>query len=146
MAFIVSVKVPVAGPWMSGVRVNAAAGVAATTTTAWVVDDIYSAAADARDIFTVGLEVWAKNTSKPSSPIEKLGLVSAVTATSIRCQVTGTAFAIADNAELYTQNPGGVALAKGKDSGQSVSGAATNALEITEDGRGNLLYTFFDLS
>ena len=145
MAFVVSVKVPVAGPIASGVKVNAAAGVAASTTTAWDVDDVYAVGGDARDVFPAGTEVWAINTSKTTNPIEKLGTVTAVTATTIRCQVTGTAFAIADNAEMYTYNPGGVAFALGKNTGQSVDGAATNGLEITEDGRGMLVFTFFDL-
>ena len=145
MAFVVSVKVPVAGPIASGVKVIAAAGVAATTTTAWNCDDIYGIGGDARDIFPVASELWAKNTAK-NNTIEKLGIVTAVTATSLRCQTTGTAFTLADNDELYTFNPGGVALALGKNSGLSVSGAATNGLEITEDGRGMLVFTFFDLA
>jgi hypothetical protein len=118
MAFTFTIKIPVAGPYPSGIKINNGAGYAAGTTAVLTCDDVYATAGDARDVFFVTQEVWAKNTSKTTNPVEFLGTTTNVTATNVRCNVGGgTKFAIADNAELYTV-----------------------------DGRGMLLFTYFDLS
>jgi len=144
MAFSTTVKIPIAGPYPSGVKINNGAGYPAATGTALTVDDVYTTGGDARDVFFVTQEVWAVNTSKVTSPVELLGICSAVSASSVRCQTSKTAFAVADNAELYTLDPGALSLIKAKNTGLTL--AATTSIEVTEDGRGNLLFTYFDLS
>tara|TARA_R110002051_G_C8659279_1_gene488774 strand:- start:442 stop:888 length:447 start_codon:yes stop_codon:yes gene_type:complete len=146
MGTVCTIKIPVGGPYPSGVKINNGAGYPAATGAAMTVDDVYAIAGDARDIFSVNQEVWAVNTSKPSNPIQFLGTCTAVGATSVRCQTSTTAFALADNAELYTFNAGALSLAKGKNTGLTIVGTPTCGLEITEDGRGQLLFTYFDLA
>ena len=147
MAFVTTVRIPVAGPYPSGVKINNGAGYAAGTTAAATVDDIYTAAGDARDIFFVGQQIFAVNTAKVSNPIELLGNCTAVIAAAVTCNDgTGFRFAVADNAELYTLNAGALSLAKARATNLAVTGAATCGLEVTEDGRGNLLFTYFDIS
>ena len=144
MGFSLTVRIPNAGPNRAGVRINNAGGYAAGTSTAMTVDDIYTTAGDATDIFVVGEVVYAVDASSPTTGKKQLGIVTAVTATTVRIG-GGTNFAIEDDAELYTDNKCGLATAKAKNSGATLAAATTN-LEVQDDGRGNILFNYYDFS
>lgn len=146
MGFALTVRIPSAGPNRSGIRINNVGGYAAGTTTAMTVDDVYATAGDATDIFLVGETVYAVNTAKASTAKEPLGIITAVTSTTIRIANSGgTKFALDDNADLFTDNKAGLATAKCKNSGATLAAASTN-LEVSGDDRGNVLFNFYDFS
>lgn len=146
MGFALTVRIPSAGPNRSGIRINNVGGYAAGTTTAMTVDDVYATAGDATDIFLVGETVYAVNTAKASTAKEPLGIITAVTSTTIRIANSGgTKFALDDNADLFTDNKVGLATAKCKNSGATLAAASTN-LEVSGDDRGNVLFNFYDFS
>ena len=112
MAYSVSVRVPTAGPYPTGIHVNNAAGYAAAHTATATVDDVYgSSGADATLVFKVGRTVMAYDNSKVVPQLLPLGLITHISATTIRCS-GGTRFAVADNAELYIDDAATVALLK----------------------------------
>ena len=146
MGFALTVRIPSAGPNRSGIRINNAGGYAAGTTTAMTVDDVYATAGDATDIFVVGETVYAVNTAKASTAKEPLGIITAVTSTTIRIANGGvTKFALDDYADLFTDNKIGLATAKCKNSGSTLD-AVTTQLEVSDDGRGNVLFNFYDFT
>lgn len=143
MAFVFTIRVPVAGVYKSGIRINNGGGYASGTSTAMTVDDEYATAGDARDVFFVGQTVYAKDASSPSNAKKVLGVVTAVTATTVRIG-GGTAFAVADNDDLYTDDAGAVSYVKAKDTGFTLG--PQSSLEVSEDGRGMMLFTYYDFS
>ena len=127
MAFVTTIKIPSAGPYETGVLINNAGGYAAGHSATMTVDDQY-ATGDARDLFYVNQEIWAQNNNKASKPIEFLGICTAVTATTVRMGA-GSKFIVADNDPLYTIDAGALAYLKARNTGLSVSGAATCQME-----------------
>ena len=150
MAYSVSVRVPTAGPYPTGIHVNNGAGYAASTTTALTVDDVYaSAGCDATIVFKVGRTVMAFDNSKVVPQLLPLGVITAVTATTVRiANGGGTRFAVADNLELFIDDASTVALIKGNDliiaGGDALSPSAS--LEVSDDGRGQLIFTYFSFA
>lgn len=123
--------------------INNAAGYAAGTSTAMTSDD-FLPSGDVRTVIVVGMDVWAKNPAQ-NNAIQFLGTCTAVTATSVRCG-GGTKFAINDNAELYVVDPANLAYTLALGRGFVLSAAATAGVEVSDDGRGNLAYTFYDMT
>lgn len=147
MPSFVSVNLPAAGPHATLCFVNNGAGYAAGTTTAMTTDDTLPGGQAVNTVITVGKEVWAKNTTKASQPVELLGICSAVTTTSVRiANGGGTKFALVDNQELYVVDPGGLALTLAIGKGFSLADPGTAALEISNDGRGMMVWCFYDWS
>ena len=146
MPSFTQIRLPAAGPYATMCHINNAAGYAEGTTAAMTTDDILPAG-DVRTVLQLASEVWAKNTNKPSQPIELVGKVTATSATSVRCQVTGTAFALVDNQELYTQDPAALAYTLALAQGWLLANAATAGVEVSEiEGRGLIAFTFWDHS
>lgn len=143
MPFVFTIRIPVAGVYKSGIRINNAGGYASGTSTAMTVDDEYATAGDATDVFFVGQTVYAKDASSPSTAKKVLGVVTAVTSTTVRIG-GGTAFAVADNDDLYTDDAGALSFVKAKNTGKTI-GVATS-VEVSEDGRGMMLFTYYDFA
>ena len=147
MVSFVSVALPVAGPHATLCFVNNAAGYAAGTTTAMTTDDTLPGSGAVNTVIPVGYQVWAKNTNKKSQPIELLGVCSAVTTTSVRiANGGGTKFALVDNQELYVVDTAGLALTLAIGNGFTLADPGTAALEISNDGRGMMVWCFYDWS
>ena len=123
--------------------INNASGYAAGTSTAMTSDD-FLPSGDVRTVIPVGLDVWAKNPAQ-NNAIQFLGKCTAVTATSVRIGA-GTKFAINDNAELYVVDPANLAYTLASGRGYVLADPASAGLEVSDDGRGNITYTFFDFS
>lgn len=143
MAFVFTIRVPVAGVYKSGIRINNSGGYASGETGAMTVDDEYATAGDATDVFFVGQTVYAKDASSASNAKRVLGVVTAVSATTVRIG-GGTAFAVADNDDLYTDDAGALSYVKAKNTGKVL--APTTSIEVSEDGRGMMLFTYYDLT
>jgi hypothetical protein len=127
--------------------VNNAAGYAAGTTTAMTTDDTLPGSGAVTTVIPLGYQVWAKNTTKASQPIELLGQCTAVSATSVRIGGGGgTKFALVDNQELYVIDPAGLALTLAIGYGFTLADPGTAALEISNDGRGMMVWCFYDWS
>ena len=145
MPSFASVRLPVAGPYPTMCHINNAAGYAAGTSTAMTTDDALPGSGAVTTVIPVGFQVWAKNTTKKSQPIELLGVCTAVTATSVRIG-GGIKFAVIDNQELYVVDPAGLAITLATGNGFVLTNAATSALEISDDGRGMMVWCFYDWS
>jgi len=128
------------------VRINNAAGYAAGTTTAMVVDDYLPGSGDVQTVIPNGLEIWAKNAAQGNA-IQFLGRQTNVGATASRCNDgKGLRFAVADNTELYVVDPAGLAYTLAVGRGFVLTTAATAAVDLSEDGRGNIQWLFSDWS
>ena len=57
-----------------------------------------------------------------------------------------TTVAIEDNAEFYVEDPAQLAYTLAVARGFILTAANTSGVEVSEDGRGNLTYTFWDMS
>ena len=141
-----TVKLPAAGPWPTMCAINNAAGYAAGTTTAMTSDDFLPQAGDVRTVILPGMEIWAKNPAQGNA-MQFLGMGTNFTATSVRINDgKGARFAIEDNAELYVVDPANLAYTLAVGRGFGLAAANTSGVEVSEDGRGNLTYTFWDMS
>ena len=128
------------------VRINNAAGYAAGHTAAMVVDDFLPGSSSAATVIPNSLEIWAKNATQGNA-IQLLGTQTNPGATASRCNDgKGLRFAVADNDELYVVDPANLAFALAMGKGFVIANPATCATEVSEDGRGNITYTFTEFS
>tara|TARA_R110002020_G_scaffold118792_6_gene271395 strand:- start:26571 stop:26957 length:387 start_codon:yes stop_codon:yes gene_type:complete len=126
-------------------RINNAAGYAAGTTAAMTTDDNLPAG-DVTTVIIQGMRIWAKNPAQHNA-VQFLGTGTNFTGTSVRINDgTGTRFAIEDNAEFYVEDPAQLAYTLAVARGFILTAANTSGVEVSEDGRGNLTYTFWDMS
>ena len=141
MAFQFSISVPAAGPYPTGALINNGAGYAAGTATAMTTDG-----GNASHAFPVGSTVMAKDVNARSDPLRVLGVVTANGATNVRIGA-GTKFAVADNLELYCTDSATIAykLAKAYAATASFTFGPTTSVQVSDDGRGNLIFTYADL-
>jgi len=125
--------------------INNAAGYPAGTTTAMTSDD-FLPSGDVTTVIVPGMEIWAKNPAQ-NNAIQYLGKGTNFTSTSVRINDgTGTRFAIEDNAELYVVDPASLAYTLALARGFVLAAANTAGVEVSDDGRGNITYTFWDMS
>jgi len=110
-------------------------------------DDTLPATGAVNTVIAAGFNVWAKNTNKASQPIELLGQCTAVTTTSVRIAGGGgTKFALVDNQELYVEDPAGLAFTLATAGGFALADPGTAAVEVSNDGRGMMVWCFYDWS
>lgn len=130
-------RFPPNGPYDAGVQINNASGYAASTTGAMTVDDDYSTG-DARDVISVGDNVWANQ----SGVFTKLGTVTAIGATAVTVGA-GIAIAVADNDILYVEDPAGPLYGKMLNTGVAPSANTLVEMSIV---RGEIVYTVATLA
>ena len=130
-------RFPPNGPYDAGVQINNASGYAASTTGAMTVDDDYSTG-DARDVISVGDNVWANQ----SGVFTKLGTVTAIGATAVTVGA-GIAIAVADNDILYVEDSAGPLYGKMLNTG--VAPSANTVIEVNIV-RGEIVYTVATLA
>ena len=142
MPFSFSIKVPAAGPYQSDIFINNAGGYPKAEGGAMTTDGL-----DARNTFYVGALVYAKDKNSRSDPLRVLGRCTAVTATSVRIGA-GTGFAVSDNDELYCEDTAAraYALAVPLAAGASFILAPSTTIEVSDDGRGNMMVTYTDFA
>ena len=142
MAFQFSISIPTAGPYPTGVLINNGAGYAAGTATAMTTDG-----GNASHAFPVGSTVMAKDVNARSNPLRVLGAVTANSATTVRIGA-GTKFAVTDNLELYCIDSATVVykLAKEYAATASFTFGANTFVQVSDDGRGNLIYVYSDFA
>jgi len=126
------------------VRINNAAGYAAGHTAAMVVDDYLPAAATAASVIPDGMEIWAKNAVQGNA-VQFLGIQTGAGATASRV-AAGLNFAVADNDELYVVDPANLAFALASGRGLVIADPATFGADLSEDGRGNIIWYFHDIA
>ena len=128
------------------VRINNAAGYAAGTTAAMAVDDYLPGSSSAATVIPDGMEIWAKNAVQGNA-IQFLGIQTGAGATAPRVAGGGgLKFAIADNDELYVVDPANLAFALANGRGLAIADPATFGTDLSEDGRGNIIWYFHDIS
>ena len=130
-------RFPPVGPYDSGVQINNGAGYAKGETGAMTVDDDYSTG-DARDVISVGDNVWANQ----SGVFTKLGTVTAIGATAVTVG-GGIAIAVSDNDILYVEDSAGPLYGKMLNTG--VAPSANTVIEVNIV-RGEIVYTVATLA
>ena len=146
MPSFISVRLPAAGPWPAMVRINNAAGYAAGHTAAMVVDDYLPGSANAISVIPDGMEIWAKNAAQGNA-IQFLGIQTGAGATASRvANGGGLKFAVADNDELYVVDPANLAFTLASGRGFVLADPASFASDLSEDGRGNIIWYFYDIA
>lgn len=141
MAFQFSISVPAAGPYPTGILINNGAGYPSGTATAMTTDG-----GNASHVFPVGSTVMAKDVNARSDPLRVLGVVTVNGATTVRIG-GGIKYAVTDNLELYCIDAATIAykLAKAYAATASFTFGATTSVQVSDDGRGNLIYVYADL-
>lgn len=142
MPVMFSVIVPAAGPYPTGILINNGAGYAKGTTAAMTTDG-----GNASHAFPIGAVVMAKDVNARSDPTRVLGNATANGATNVRIAGGGgTKFALTDNAELYSTDSAALAfkLISERLAAIGVPLSPQAGIQCSDDGRGNLIYTYFD--
>ena len=144
MAFQFSISLPAAGPYATGVKINNAGGYAAGTTAAMTVDGL-----NATQVFPIGSTIMARDYAQASNPMRVLGVVTHHGATNVRINGGGgTAFALSDNDVLYCLDVAALAYAKADAfaAGAGLPIAPTTTVQVSDDGRGNLIFVYADMN
>ena len=144
MAFQFSISLPAAGPYATGVKINNAGGYAAGTTAAMTVDGL-----NATQVFPVGSTIMARDNAQASTPMRVLGVVTHNGATNVRINGGGgTAFTLADDDVLYCLDVATLAWAKADAfaAGAGLPIAPTTTVQVSDDGRGNLIFVYADMN
>ena len=141
MAFQFSISVPAAGPYPTGILINNGAGYAAGTATAMTTDG-----GNASHVFPVGSTVMAKDVNARSDPLRVLGVVTANGAATVRIG-GGTKFAVTDDLELYCIDSATLAFLSGSAYAATAgfTFSANTSVQVSDDGRGNLIYVYAEL-
>lgn len=144
MATIATVRFAGPGPYGTGVFVNNAAGYAAATTSALVVDDTAKGSLDVRTLIKVAQDVYAHNTAATGSPLQFVGICTATaSATAIAFgDGTGLRFALVDNQELFVADPSFMAYGLATQNGFSAADKY-DKVNVCWSPRNEICYTFF---